>query len=206
VKIVLAAFACACAALPAIAQAPVVPPDITPGTYVLNTKEAVVRYTTVHMGTSEFTGLFPGASGTLVFDPAHVETAKVQVRVPISTLETTNRELNGELLSDEFFSEAKFTSMKFVSTSVTRTGPRTADVAGDLSLHGIARPVVLHATLIGARPNDFSKVPTIGFNATGAVKRSDFGMAKYVPIVSDEVRIDISAPFEKQTSKDAAAG
>jgi polyisoprenoid-binding protein YceI len=198
VKIVLAAFAFASAALPAVAQAPVIPPDITSGDYVLNSKEAVVRYTTVHMGTSEFTGLFPGATGTLTFDPAHVEGAKVQVRVPISTLETTNRELNGELLSDEFFSEAKFTSMKFVSTAVTRTGPRTADIAGALTLHGITKPVVLHATLIGARPNDFSKVPTIGFNATGTVKRSDFGMAKYVPIVSDEVRIDISAPFEKK--------
>jgi polyisoprenoid-binding protein YceI len=71
-------------------------------------------------------------------------------------------------------------------------------VAGDLTLHGVTRPIVLDVTLTGAGPNAFSKIPTLGFKAEGLVKRSDFGMGKYVPIVSDETTITISAAFEKK--------
>jgi polyisoprenoid-binding protein YceI len=118
--------------------------------------------------------------------------------VPVATLETTNRELNGELVSDEFFAQEKFRSLRFVSTTVTRTGPRTAKVAGDLTVHGVTKPVVLEVTFNGAGPNVFSKVPTLGFQAETRVKRSDFGLGKYVPIVSDETVISISAAFEKK--------
>jgi len=86
--------------------------------------------------------------------------------------------------------------MKFVSTGVVRTGERTAKVTGNLTVHGITKPVTLNATFNGAGPNAFSKVLTLGFKAEGVVKRSDFGLAEYVPIVSDETKIDISAAFE----------
>jgi polyisoprenoid-binding protein YceI len=86
--------------------------------------------------------------------------------------------------------------MRFVSTEVTRTGNNTAKVTGNLTMHGITRPAVLNVTFNGAGPNSFSKVLTLGFKADGVVKRSDFGMGKYVPIVSDETTITISAAFE----------
>jgi polyisoprenoid-binding protein YceI len=174
------------------------PEAIAPGTYAIDSKETLVRYSTVHMGFTEFWGTFPGATGALTIDPKTLAAARLEVRVPVATLETTNRELNGELLSDEFFGQAKFKSMRFVSTAVTRTGPRTAKVAGDLTIHGVTRPVVLDVTFNGAGPNAFSKVPTLGFKAQGMVRRSDFGLGKYAPIVSDETQITISAAFEKK--------
>jgi len=202
-SLLIAAAALALAA-PAIAQSPdKLPPQIGPeaiaaGIYTIDSKETLVRYTTIHMGYNEFWGTFPGATGTLSIDPKNVAAAKLDVRVPIAGVETTNRELDHELFSDEFFDGENHHTMQFTSTAVTRTGPRTAKVAGNLSLHGITRPVTLDVTFTGAGPNAFSKVPTLGFKAEGMVKRSDFGMAKFVPIVSDETKIDISVAFEKK--------
>lgn len=172
--------------------------DIEPGTYTIDTKETLVRYATIHMGFSEFWGTFAGATGTLSIDPKALSTTKLEVKVPVALVETTNRELDHELFSDEFFDGENYPYMKFVSTGIARTGPKTAKLTGNLSMHGITKPLTLDVTFIGAGPNAFSKVPTIGFRAEGKVKRSDFGMGKYVPIVSDETTIFISAAFEKK--------
>lgn len=202
-SLLIAAAICALAA-PAVAQDPdklppqIGPDAIAPGVYAIDSKETLVRFTTIHMGYNEFWGTFPGATGTLAIDPKNLAAAKLDVKVPIAGVETTNRELDHELFSDEFFDGENHHNMQFVSTAVTRTGPRTAKVVGNLSLHGITKPVTLDVTFTGAGPNAFSKVPTLGFHAEGMVKRSDFGMAKFVPIVSDETKIDISVAFEKK--------
>ena len=192
------AAALALTVAPAVAQAPTDPESLPAGVYQINSKDTLVRYGVIHMGLTDYWGTFPDATGTLTIDPKHVEAAKLSVKVPIATVETTNRELDAELFSDEFFDGEHHHFIQFVSTRVTRTGPRTADVAGDLSMHGVTRPVVLHVTFNGAGPNAFSNVLTLGFKAEGVVKRSDFGMGKYVPIVSDETSIFISAALEKQ--------
>jgi polyisoprenoid-binding protein YceI len=189
------AFAALLVATPAAAQN-LAPDQIQPGTYTIDSKETLVRYGVIHMGFSEFWGTFPDAAGTLTIDPKNVSGAKLDVTVPVVGLETTNRELNGELFSDTFFFAEKFPKMHFVSTSVTRTGPTTAKVTGDLTIHGITKPVTLDVTFGGAGPNAFNKVPTLGFSAHGQVNRSDFGLGKYVPIVSDATTITISAAFE----------
>jgi polyisoprenoid-binding protein YceI len=186
-------------AAPGAAQPPAGPPEIPAGVYVIDTKETLVRYGTMHMGFNEFWGTFPGATGTLAIDPKDIAAAKLDVTVPLFGVETTNRELNGELFSDEFLDAEKYKKMRFVSTAVTRTGPMTAKVAGLLTLHGVTKPLVLDVTLNGAGPNAFNKVLTLGFKAEGKIKRSDFGLGKFVPIVSDETTITISAAFEKSS-------
>jgi polyisoprenoid-binding protein YceI len=174
--------------------------EIPPGTYDVDTKETLVRYGVDHMGFSEFWGTFPGATGTLVIDPKAIGATKLDVKVPIFQVETTNRELNGELFSDEFFDAENYPWMKFSSTNVTRTGSRTFKVSGDLTMHNITRPVVLDVTFHGAGNNPFTGKDTfVGFDAKGMVKRSDFGLGKYVPIVSDETTITISAAFKKRS-------
>ncbi len=183
------------ATAPAAAQS-LAPDQIQAGTYTIDSKETLVRYGVIHMGYTEFWGTFPDATGTLTIDPKNVSAAKLDVTVPVVGLETTNRELNGELFSDTFFFAEHFPKMHFVSTTVTRTGPTTAKVTGDLTIHGVTRPVTLDVAFGGAGPNYFSKVPTLGFNAHGQVNRSDFGLGKYVPIVSDATTITISAAFE----------
>ena len=89
--------------------------------------------------------------------------------------------------------------MTFKSTRVEKTGATTAQVTGDLTLHGVTKPVTLQARFFGFGANPFNKKPTVGFEVTGKIKRSDFGVTKYVPMIGDEVDLSISAPFEKQS-------
>ena len=201
--LLLATALCAlCAAAPigapAVAQAPLAPDDIPAGVYAIESKDTLVRYEVLHFGYSDYWGTFPGATGTLTLDPRNIAATKLDVKVPIWSVETTNRELDGELFSDEFFDGETYPHMRFVSTAVTRTGPRTARVVGDLTMHNITRPIVLDVTFIAGGPSPFeSKALIIGFRAEGEVRRSDFGMGKYVPIVSDETKIVISASLRK---------
>lgn len=174
--------------------------EIPPGTYDITSKETLVRYGVDHMGFSEFWGTFPGATGTIAFDPKDIGATKIDVKVPVSQVETTNRELNGQLFSDEFFDAENYPWMTFSSTKVIRTGPKSFKVTGDLTMHNITKPIVLDVTFHGAGNDPFTaKDIIVGFDAKGMVMRSEFGLGKYVPIVSDETTITISAEFRKRS-------
>ncbi len=187
----------AAAALPA--PSPLVgPEEIQAGAYTIDTKETLVRYATMHMGFNEFWGTFPGATGTLNIDPKAISATHLDVTVPVKTVSTTNTELDGQFISNEFFDAKTYPVMRFVSTDVERTGPATAKVTGRLTIHGVTRPVVLDVTFNAGGYNTFDKTPTIGFKGETVVNRSDFGLGKYVPIVSDATTITISAAFVKK--------
>ena len=104
--------------------------------------------------------------------------------------------LNEHLLGDSFFDVAKFPTATFVSTKVDVTSKTTAKVTGDLTLHGVTKPVVLDVTLNKIGEN-MKKQKTAGFSATATIKRSDFGMTAYLPALGDEVKL--SALSRKQT-------
>ena len=172
--------------------------DVPAGEYTVDTKETLVRYEVLHFGSSEYWGTFPGATGTMRLDPRNLGGTQLEVKVPVATVETTNRELDGELFSDEFFDGETYPYLKFASIAVRRTGPKNVAITGKLSMHNVTLPVVLDARFIGGGPNPFdAKEIIIGFRATALVKRSDFGLGKYVPIVSDETHIVISVAFKK---------
>jgi polyisoprenoid-binding protein YceI len=73
----------------------------------------------------------------------------------------------------------------------------TAKINGNLTLNGVTKPVTLDATFVGAGNNPFSKKPTVGFHARTVIKRSEWGITYGIPLVTDEVRLDISVAFEK---------
>jgi polyisoprenoid-binding protein YceI len=87
--------------------------------------------------------------------------------------------------------------MQFQSTRVTQTGPYSADIAGNLTLHGVTQPLMLHAVFNGAGLNLLTHKETLGFQLSGTLQRSAFGVSKFVPLVSDEVTLTIAAAFEK---------
>jgi polyisoprenoid-binding protein YceI len=120
------------------------------------------------------------------------------VSLPVERISTTNATLDGELKSADWFDAAKYPTIRFVSQSVTRTGPRTAKISGTVTMHGVSKPMVLDATFGGAGVNPLSKAYTAGFKATGTLKRSEFGVTKYVPLVGDAVTLSITAAFEQK--------
>lgn len=173
--------------------------EVPAGTYEIFSDETLVRYTVNHLGVNDYWGTFAGTTGTLSIDPKNIAAAKIDVTIPVYQLETTNRDLDAELYSSAFFDYIKFRDMHFVSTEVKRTGPNTAQVTGDLTIRDVTKPLTLDVTFHGATMSPFGGDELfIGFDATGSVKRSEFGLGKWVPIVSDETRIFISAELKKK--------
>jgi polyisoprenoid-binding protein YceI len=188
----LLAFALVAAA-PAVAQ---VPAGVTSGTYKVDTGHTQVLFTVMHLGISEYTGQFTQPTGSLVLDTANPSNSKVEVTFPIDKVSTTVPALDGHLKTADFFDAANFPTGKFVSTKVTVNG-MNATIAGDLTLRGVTKPVVLQAKFTGGGPHPMSKKPNVGFTATAMIKRSDFGVKYGIPMVSDDVKLVINAAFEQ---------
>ncbi len=175
------------------------------GTYTLDKAHARLWFQVSHLGYSNYMAVMKRFDVTLRFDPADPAAMSVSARVDAGSLETFYPDpafdFNAMLGGAEFFDVARFPEATFTSTAVTRTGAKTADVAGDLTLHGVTRPVTLAVTYNGGwghMPLDPGGA-RIGFSATTVLKRSEFGMGMGVPTaemplgVGDEVRIFIEA-------------
>jgi polyisoprenoid-binding protein YceI len=191
---VLLAF---CAALPAT-QAPASDlGSIKAGSYKVESYHTQVGFSISHFGFTNYYGLFSGATGTLQLDSARLSAAKLDISLPVGSITTTVAQLTDELKGDKWFDTAKFPTATFASTKVVPTA-KGATVIGNLTLHGVTKPVVLEVHFIGAGINPIDKAYTVGFEATGTIKRSDFGVTTYVPAISDEVQLNIAGAFEQQ--------
>ena len=190
------------AAPPALAQMPTTPPGamdvkrIAAGNYTVDPNHTQIVFTVNHLGFNSYWGVFGGATGTLTLDPAKPNAATVSIEIPMSGLVTTSAKLNEHLAKPDFFDAAKFPTATFKSTGVTVSGT-TARIAGNLTLHGVTKPIVLDAKFTGAGTGMMGGKGTVGFEATTTVKRSDFGVSGYVPLISDEVPLNITVAFEK---------
>ncbi len=169
--------------------------SVRSGNYVVEPHHTRVLFSVSHFGFSTWYGDFTHASGSLVLDPRHPSAAHLDVTVPIDSVSTTNSKLDGELKGADWFDATRFPTSRFISRSVVTTGAGKADVAGDLTLHGITRPVVLHVSFNGAGINPLDKTYTVGFEARGMISRTAFGITKYVPLVSDRVELILSGAF-----------
>lgn len=161
-------------------------------------QHAFVDFKISHLGYSFIHGTFKDWDGTFSFDAAKPEASKIAVELKTASLFTNHAERDKHILSKDFLDAGKFPEAKFVSTSVKSTGEKTADVTGDLTLHGVTKPVTLDVTLVGAGVNPLDKKMTVGFEATGVVKRSEFGVKTYLPLIGDDLHLTIAGAFEKQ--------
>ncbi len=191
------------AAAPLLAQngAPQLPGQadasrVAAGTYTVDNHHAQIQWTVNHFGFNDYFGIFGQPTGSLTIDPAKPNDAKVSVTIPVTELATSRADLTKHMLTPDFLDAAKFPTATFESTKVVTTG-NTAKITGNLTLLGVTKPVTLDATFTGAGTNPMTKKATVGFHGTTTLKRSDFGMTKFVPFVSDEVKIAISIAFEK---------
>lgn len=173
------------------------PAFAAPETYALEATHTEVVFSWTHFGFSKPTAKFMNAVGTLVLDEAAPAASSVEVSFAIDGLNTGVAALDGHLKSKDFFDAATYPTATFKSTKVDVTGKDTANVTGNLTIHGVTKPVTLAVKLnkIGA---NMKGVKTAGFSATGQIKRSDFGMGAYVPAVSDEITLVITAEANKK--------
>lgn len=176
-----------------IATAPAVAGETR--TYTLDSSHAHVQYAVDHLGFSTSRGAFREVSGTLQLDLDRPESAKLDVTIPTASFDSFDKARDEKMKGAEFLDVANYPEMKFVSTRVQRTGARTANVTGNLTLHGVTRPVTLKVTLHKAEEHAFLKKHWAGFSAVGVLKRSEFGLGAGVPMVSDAVQLTLDAEF-----------
>lgn len=171
--------------------------DMPGGKYTLDKSHANIIFSINHLGFSYYKGRFNDFDATLFYDAKDASKSAVKVTVDIASIDTNNSELEGKLKSDKFFDAAKFPVATFTSTKFVKTSEKTGKLTGDLSLHGVTRPVTLDVTLQGVGENPYSKKSTLGFSGTTTIKRSEFGVTEYVPYVGDDVTLTIDAEFGK---------
>lgn len=196
--ILLASALLAAASVPSLAQGLVTDGSkAEAGTYTVEPEHTRVRFDVSHFGFTKYDGEFRKVSGTLTLDPAKPDASKVDIAIAANSVMVPNAKLKEELDGAQWLDTAKFPEITFKSTKVVATGADTADVTGDFTLHGVTKPLTLKVKFNGAGSNPVNKHYTSGFEAKGTIKRTDFGVKTYAPMISDAVDLDIDAAFEK---------
>lgn len=208
-----AAFALAACAPASPPPAPAVPAPtvavpsidgIPAGAYAVDKAHASLIVRIDHLSFSHFTARFAHWDAELQLDPAHPEAAQINVSIDPSSIESDNPPAGfiDIMRGTEFLDAARFNAISFVSTGVERTGANTARITGNLTLHGVTKPVTLEATFNGGYAGmQLDPHARIGFSAHGVFKRSDFDMGFGVPPpgstmgVGDNVEVIVEAEF-----------
>jgi polyisoprenoid-binding protein YceI len=167
------------------------------GSYALETRHSQVLFAIPHLGITDYYGRFDKLSGSLNFNSGQPEKSSVNITIDMTSIDVPSHELVGELMGTGVFNATAFPTATFKSNSIKRTGPNTGTITGDLTLHGVTKPVTLDVIFGGVTADPFSSADDIGFHATATVKRTDFGITGMVweGIVGDEVKLTIEAMF-----------
>jgi polyisoprenoid-binding protein YceI len=173
----IAALALALSSLLAQAADYTIDPDHTHPTFEVS-----------HLGYSTYRGRFDKTSGTLSYDPA-AKTGSADVTVDVASVSTGVAKLDDHLKTDEFFDAAKYPTITFKSTRFRFEGDKLTAVDGDLTIHGTTRPVTLKVSQVTCKPHPMLKTPMCGADAEAKIKRSDFGVKAFLPLIGDEVTL-----------------
>jgi len=165
--------------------------------YALDAAHSNLSFQVRHFASS-VTGKFSDFSGTVIFNRAQPERSSVEATIQVQSVDTGIKDRDHHLLSAEFFDVQKFPAITFKSTSVDRTGERTADVHGNLTMHGTTRPVLLHVELL---PESNGASDSLHWKVTTSLKRKSFGLSWNALIeasqaVGDDIsiRMNIATP------------
>jgi polyisoprenoid-binding protein YceI len=152
-----------------------------------------VAFRVDHAGLSRAVGTFAGATGVLEFDPADWRTARLEVRLPLSSLDLGDADWTRKVLAPAFLDGGDHPEAHFVSTAVEPVGPDQARVTGQLSLRGRSHPLVLDVRLNALKRHPLTFRRTAGFSATARLDRRSFGIDTWPNVIGHEVELLIEA-------------
>jgi polyisoprenoid-binding protein YceI len=170
------------------------PSQIKAGTYRLDKNHGKITWSVNHLGFSTYIGQFADTSAKLQIDPAAPERTLLNATVQTASIGTMNERLDDELKSDGWLNTDKNPTATFEATKIDVTGAM-AKVTGNLTLNGITRPEELDVTFNQAGTNPVDHKYRLGFSGSMTIRRSDFGITKFVPMVSDEVPLQLEGEF-----------
>lgn len=167
------------------------------GHYALEKNHASITFKVMHMGYAYYTMRFNDFDASIDLDSKAPEKSKLNVTIDPKSLDSNNPKLTEHVSGSDFLDVAKYPTITFVSKSITKTGPNTGKITGDMTIHGVTKPVTLDTTFNGGSLHPMMKQYDIGFSATTTLKRSDFGVAGYIPLVGDEIQVAVETEFLK---------
>lgn len=175
---------------------------IPAGDYTTDPAHSSLTFEVDHMSFSNYTSRFATFEAHLKLDPAHPDQASVTATIDPQSLalNTPPAGFHDQLMGKDVFDAKAFPSITFASTGVELTGANTARVTGNLTLHGVTKPVTLDATFNGGYPGfDMDPHARIGFSLTGKLKRSDFGMGFGIPAPGTTMGVGDTVTFQIET-------
>ncbi len=191
-----------------VASMALISPDIAAAgsaDYRFDTVHTQIAFCVDHLGFSHPCGRLHVKSGFIHFDAGDWQHARVEVVIDTTSLDMGDAAWNAKLRSWEFLDAGKYPTARFVSTAVEKTGAHSGIVHGMLTLRGASRPVDLAVTFNRAGVDAYSLHFTAGFSATARLKRSNFGMKKYLPDVGDaiDIRIEVEGLRDRAAQEQA---
>lgn len=184
--------------------------ELRTGDYELDPEHAYLHFKIEHLGLSTVVGRFNRVRATLDFDPNAIGQMKLDGVVDMSSLDMNNSELEELLQGPRWFDVGRFPEATFQTTGVTVPGnvtsaentqngnaePTLLKVAGEFTLKGVTREIVLDVKFKGGADNILTGKYTLGFSARGSLKRSDFGVDAWPALVADDVFIELDGEFQ----------
>lgn len=171
-------------------------------TWRLDPEHADIRFTWNHLGVSRQSGTFTEVFGALTFTPTNPTGASVEASALVASLSTGVAALDKVLKSPDYFDAKRYPRVRFVGSKIVPTGAKTANVSGTLTIKGVSKPVEFDVTwnFTGKHPlaafNPIYRGQWVsGFTARAVIKRSEWGISRSAPLVSDEIEIEINAEF-----------
>lgn len=168
-------------------------------TWVPDKAHSSVDFSILHMSLSKVRGHFGNIGGTITLNDSDITKSTVNVTIDVSTIDTGVTQRDADLKSPNFFDVAQYPTATFVSTSVAKSGDGLT-VSGNLTLHGVTKPVVLQVEGPTGPVPGMDKKPHAGYSATTTVSRTAFGIATKYPaaMIGDDVKLNIDLDVAKQ--------
>ncbi len=154
-------------------------------------------FTITHLGIADVSGTFNDFDVTVTSSKKDFSDASFELTAKTASIYTRVDGRDNHLKSADFFEVAKYPEMTFKSTSLKKNGKDKYKLSGNLTLHGITKPITMNLKYRGVTQNPMSKATTAGFQLDGVIKRSDFnvGPGFPAPMLSDKVRIKADGEF-----------
>lgn len=159
-----------------------------------------IGFTVKHLGIADVSGTFNDFDVKINSKKSDFSDASFELVARTESIDTRVDARNKHLKSADFFDVQKYPTLNFKSTGIKKEGENQYKLTGDLTIHGVTKPVTMDLTYNGTVENPMSKKQTAGFQLTGIIKRSDFGIGGSFPeaVISDEVRIKADGEFVQE--------